>query len=50
VGWCKEHSIENILLTIFFVELGKRETRSYNVCLPFVKIGDAPLKCVSLFY
>jgi hypothetical protein len=34
--------MENILLTICFVELGKRETRSHNTLLPFIEIGDAP--------
>jgi hypothetical protein len=27
--------VENILLTVFFMELGKKETRPHNVCLPF---------------
>jgi hypothetical protein len=30
--------MENILLTTFFVELGKRETRPDNVRLPFYEI------------
>jgi hypothetical protein len=42
VGWCKEHPVENIMLTVFFVELGKRETHSHNARLPFIEIGDAP--------
>jgi hypothetical protein len=39
-GWHNEHPVENILLTIFFVELNKRETRSHCARLPFVEIGD----------
>jgi hypothetical protein len=34
--------MENILLAVLFVELGKRETHSRNVCLPFIEIGDVP--------
>jgi hypothetical protein len=42
-GWRKEHPVENIPLTIFFVELGKRETHSHNVHLPFIEIGGTRL-------
>jgi hypothetical protein len=41
-GWRKEHFVENILLIVFFVELGKRETRSHNAHLLFTEIGDVP--------
>jgi hypothetical protein len=36
-GWRKEHPMENIQLTIFFVELGKREIRSHNARLGFLR-------------
>jgi hypothetical protein len=34
--------VENILLIVFFVELGTKETRPHNAHLPFIEIGDAP--------
>jgi hypothetical protein len=36
-GWRKEHPVENILLTIFFVELGKSEICSHIVRLSFLR-------------
>jgi hypothetical protein len=38
----QEASMKNILFTVFFVELGKKETHSHNARLPFIVIGDAP--------
>jgi hypothetical protein len=42
---------ENMLLNIFFMQLSKRETRAYTMCLPspFSHMGDTPLSRVSPF-
>jgi hypothetical protein len=40
--WRKEHPMKNILFTVFFMELGKRETRPYITRLPLLEIRDAP--------
>jgi hypothetical protein len=41
VCWRKEYPVENILLTLFFVESGKWETHPYIDRLPLPPMRDA---------
>jgi hypothetical protein len=47
--WRMKHDVENDLLIVFFVKLGKWEMHPYIACLPLPPMIDARISHVSPF-